>query len=41
MGFTFMETFMDGMEVSSTLNEGTVVVMKKQIGNLNMEKKVV
>ena len=41
MGFTFMETFMDGMEVSAAMGEGTTVVMRKQIGNLNMEKKVV
>lgn len=41
MGFTFMETFMDGMEVCSAAGEGTTVVMKKQIGSINIEKKVV
>ena len=41
MGFTFMETFMDDLEVTSTVGEGTVVVMKKRIGNACMEKKVV
>ncbi|SHH25394.1 anti-sigma F factor [Tepidibacter thalassicus] len=31
MGFTVMETFMDEMEVSSILGEGTKIVMKKRI----------
>lgn len=41
MGFTFMETFMDKVEVTSQINEGTTVVMKKQIGDACLEKKVV
>lgn len=41
MGFTFMETFMDQLEVISTVEEGTTVVMKKRIGNVCSEKKVV
>lgn len=41
MGFTFMETFMDELEVSSAVGEGTTVVMKKRIGNVCEEKKVV
>lgn len=32
MGFAFMETFMDAVEVKSKLGEGTEVSMKKQIG---------
>jgi len=31
MGFTVMETFMDSMEISSILGEGTKLVMKKTI----------
>lgn len=31
MGFTIMESFMDGLEVTSTINEGTTVIMKKQL----------
>jgi stage II sporulation protein AB (anti-sigma F factor) len=41
MGFTFMETFMDSMEVRSAVGEGTTVTMKKKIGNKILEKKVV
>jgi len=41
MGFTFMETFMDSMEVCSVVGEGTTVTMKKQIGSKILEKKVV
>ncbi len=33
MGFSFMEAFMDGLEVLSAPGEGTVVKMKKTIGN--------
>ena len=33
MGFSFMEAFMDELEVTSTVGEGTVVKMKKVIGN--------
>ncbi len=32
MGFTFMETFMDQVEVRSAPGSGTLVVMKKKIG---------
>ena len=31
MGFTVMETFMDSLEVESSLGEGTTVVMKKKL----------
>ena len=33
MGFSFMEAFMDGLEVDSSVGEGTIVKMKKVIGN--------
>ena len=32
MGFSFMEAFMDQLEVQSTVGEGTVVRMKKRVG---------
>lgn len=32
MGFVFMEVFMDYLEVTSKLGEGTKVVMEKEIG---------
>lgn len=32
MGFSFMEAFMDGLEVESVVGEGTLVRMKKTIG---------
>lgn len=32
MGFTFMELFMDRLEVESVKGEGTTVIMEKQIG---------
>ena len=31
MGFTIMESFMDELEIQSTINEGTTVTMKKQL----------
>lgn len=31
MGFTFMETFMDHLSVESSVGEGTVIIMDKQI----------
>lgn len=31
MGFTIMESFMDGLEVNSTPQEGTTVMMRKQL----------
>lgn len=33
MGFAFMEAFMDELEVTSEVGKGTVVRMKKKIGN--------
>lgn len=35
MGFTVMETFMDYLDVISSPNEGTKVIMRKTIGSLN------
>lgn len=32
MGFSFMEAFMDKLEVESSLGSGTIVKMKKRIG---------
>ena len=32
MGFSFMEAFMDGVQVESSLGRGTTVRMKKRIG---------
>ncbi len=32
MGFSFMEAFMDELEVSSILGEGTTIFMKKKLG---------
>ena len=32
MGFSFMEAFMDQVDVQSQPGEGTVVIMKKYIG---------
>lgn len=32
MGFSFMEAFMDELEVKSSRNNGTTVIMKKRIG---------
>lgn len=32
MGFTFMEVFMDFLEVESEVGKGTKVIMKKEIG---------
>src|SRR5699024_5448177 len=31
MGFKIVESFMDGLEIQSTINEGTTVIMKKQL----------
>lgn len=33
MGFSFMEAFMDELEVDSAKNKGTVVIMRKYIGD--------
>ena len=35
MGFAFMEAFMDELEVLSTPNEGTTVIMQKTIEKIN------
>lgn len=32
MGFSFMEAFMDDLEVESVLGQGTTVHMKKKLG---------
>ncbi|MFA9464258.1 MAG: anti-sigma F factor [Velocimicrobium sp.] len=32
MGFVFMETFMDSLEIESKISEGTKIRMKKKIG---------
>ena len=37
MGFSFMEAFMDEVEVLSRVGEGTTVIMKKTIGILRDE----
>ncbi len=41
MGFTFMETFMDRLEVTSETGQGTTVEMKKLIGEVSLEYKAV
>ena len=33
MGFSFMEAFMDCLEVESTVGKGTRVIMEKKLGN--------
>lgn len=35
MGFTFMEIFMDELEVSSKKDEGTIIIMRKRFGKLS------
>ena len=35
MGFSFMEAFMDELNVYSRKNVGTTVIMKKRIGESN------
>jgi len=35
MGFSFMEAFMDELEVNSKIGFGTTVIMKKRIGVVN------
>lgn len=39
MGFVFMETFMDSLEVESKINEGTKIRMIKKIGGDDREKR--
>ena len=38
MGFSFMEAFMDELEVTSEVGKGTMVRMKKKIGRLDTVK---
>jgi stage II sporulation protein AB (anti-sigma F factor) len=38
MGFSFMEAFMDELEVESTVGKGTTVTMKKSIGKKDLLK---
>jgi stage II sporulation protein AB (anti-sigma F factor) len=38
MGFSFMEAFMDELEVKSTFGVGTVVTMKKRVGKTERMK---
>lgn len=38
MGFSFMEAFMDELEVESTVGKGTMVRMKKRLGKLDLLK---
>ena len=33
MGFSFMEAFMDELEVESVVGEGTLIRMQKEIGH--------
>ena len=33
MGFSFMEAFMDELEVQSKVQKGTTIIMKKKIGD--------
>ena len=35
MGFSFMEAFMDELEVSSIVGDGTIVSMKKKLGTIS------
>lgn len=37
MGFSFMQSFMDDMQVKSSKGKGTIVIMKKKIGDLISE----
>jgi len=39
MGFVFMETFMDSLEVESQIDKGTKIRMKKKIGGDKGEKR--
>ncbi|MDX9871908.1 MAG: anti-sigma F factor [Clostridia bacterium] len=41
LGFVFMQSFMDQVEVESELNHGTKVTLKKMIGSAGAEKKAV
>jgi stage II sporulation protein AB (anti-sigma F factor) len=38
MGFSFMEAFMDELEVESEVGKGTLVRMKKKVGKLERKK---
>lgn len=39
MGFVFMETFMDSLEIESKIDEGTKIRMMKKIGGDDREKR--
>lgn len=41
LGFVFMQSFMDKVEVESEVNRGTKVVLHKNIGSAGAEKKAV
>lgn len=41
LGFVFMQSFMDKVEVESEINQGTKVVLRKSIGGAGAEKKAV
>ena len=41
MGFSFMEAFMDELEVETELGKGTLVRMKKKVGKLERNKEYV
>lgn len=41
MGFSFMEAFMDHLEVESKVGEGTLVRMKKRVGKVDRLKESV
>lgn len=38
MGFSFMEAFMDELEVESAVGKGTTVTMRKRVGRLHKAK---
>lgn len=38
MGFSFMEAFMDELEVESELGKGTLIRMRKKVGKLERKK---
>jgi stage II sporulation protein AB (anti-sigma F factor) len=38
MGFSFMEAFMDELEVESVIGKGTVIRMKKKVGKVEKAK---
>ncbi|NMA69185.1 MAG: anti-sigma F factor [Desulfitobacterium sp.] len=38
LGFVFMQSFMDDLQVESTVNEGTTVIMVKELENIRPSK---